>query len=313
MAEHGSCGRRGAKLVADPQGAEREQKPERQTAAKTKTVAAHSTRKMVRVISLASCDKVSRLHEPGTNKTRVGGQVGNIMSGLEFWYEFGSTYSYPAAMRIERLAKEAGVEVRWRPFLLGPIFQAQGWNDLPFNIFAAKGRYMWRDLTRICEAEGHALKLPPVKFPAERAEGGEARARRRERGLDACLHPRRVRRELAEQKDISEDATLGAILDALGVDVEAALAVANTPENKDALGARPRRLRRAAYSARRPSPSGTNCSGATTGWKLRSTGLSAPRPARANRALARCFMLALFSWPQAAMMSRPRGVRTGLA
>ena len=32
-----------------------------------------------------------------------------------------------------------------------------------------------------------------------------------------------------------EDATLGAILDALGVDVEAALAVANTPENKDAL------------------------------------------------------------------------------
>jgi len=29
--------------------------------------------------------------------------------------------------------------------------------------------------------------------------------------------------------------------------------------------------------------------------------------------LARCFMLALLSWPQAAMMSRPRGVRTGLA
>jgi 2-hydroxychromene-2-carboxylate isomerase len=30
--------------------------------------------------------------------------VGKIMSGLEFWYEFGSTYSYPAAMRIETLA-----------------------------------------------------------------------------------------------------------------------------------------------------------------------------------------------------------------
>ena len=24
---------------------------------------------------------------------------------------------------------------------------------------------MWRDLTRICESEGLALKLPPVRFP----------------------------------------------------------------------------------------------------------------------------------------------------
>ena len=39
----------------------------------------------------------------------------------------------------------------------------------------------------------------------------------------------------AEQKDISDDATLRAILAALGVDADAALAAANTPENKDAL------------------------------------------------------------------------------
>jgi 2-hydroxychromene-2-carboxylate isomerase len=62
------------------------------------------------------------------------------MAALDFWYEFASTYSYPAAMRVERLAQEAGILVRWRPFLLGPIFKEQGWNDSPFNIFAAKGR-----------------------------------------------------------------------------------------------------------------------------------------------------------------------------
>ncbi len=39
----------------------------------------------------------------------------------------------------------------------------------------------------------------------------------------------------AEQKDISEDATLVPILDALGVDAKATFAAANTPENKDAL------------------------------------------------------------------------------
>jgi 2-hydroxychromene-2-carboxylate isomerase len=68
---------------------------------------------------------------------------------MDFWYEFSSTYSYPAAMRIEHTAAAAAVVVRWRPFLLGPIFKTYGWNDSPFNIFAAKGRYMWRDLQRI--------------------------------------------------------------------------------------------------------------------------------------------------------------------
>ncbi|MET0348019.1 MAG: hypothetical protein ABW031_05810 [Methyloceanibacter sp.] len=38
------------------------------------------------------------------------------MAEIEFWYEFGSTYSYPAAMRIERLAADARVALRWRPF-----------------------------------------------------------------------------------------------------------------------------------------------------------------------------------------------------
>src|ERR1700730_17799336 len=83
---------------------------------------------------------------------------------LDFWFEFASTYSYPAAMRIDALAGKAGVEVRFRPFLLGPIFKAQGWDTSPFNLFPAKARHMWRDVERICAA----LKLPfrrPDPFP----------------------------------------------------------------------------------------------------------------------------------------------------
>jgi 2-hydroxychromene-2-carboxylate isomerase len=83
---------------------------------------------------------------------------------IEFWFEFASTYSYPAAMRVERAASDAGIPLVWRSFLLGPIFQAQGWDNSPFNIYPAKGRYMWRDLERICEAQGLAWKRPSV-FP----------------------------------------------------------------------------------------------------------------------------------------------------
>ncbi len=83
---------------------------------------------------------------------------------LEFWFEFGSTYSYPAAMRIEHLAGARNVELVWKPFLLGPIFTNQGWSDSPFNIYHAKGKYMWRDMERICGAESIPFKRPSV-FP----------------------------------------------------------------------------------------------------------------------------------------------------
>jgi 2-hydroxychromene-2-carboxylate isomerase len=83
---------------------------------------------------------------------------------LDFYVEFASTYSYPAAMRIGARAEAAGVVVRWRPFLLGPVFKAHGWDTSPFNLYPSKGRYMWRDLERICAG----LDLPfrrPDPFP----------------------------------------------------------------------------------------------------------------------------------------------------
>jgi 2-hydroxychromene-2-carboxylate isomerase len=157
------------------------------------------------------------------------------MRGMEFWYEFGSTYSYPAAMRIERLAGEAGVEVRWRPFLLGPIFQTLGWNDSPFNIFAAKGRYMWRDLTRVCEAEGLPLKLPPAKFPQNGLKAARIALVGESEGWTPAFTQAVFAANYSEQKDISEDATLRAILAGLGVRADAVFTAANTWENKDAL------------------------------------------------------------------------------
>jgi 2-hydroxychromene-2-carboxylate isomerase len=154
------------------------------------------------------------------------------MRTIEFWYEFASTYSYPAAMRVEKLARAAGVELRWRPFLLAPIFVSQGWSDSPFNIYPVKGRYMWRDLERICQREGLPLRLQPVRFP----QNGLKAARLALVGVAEGWTPAFTRAvytaNFAEQKDISDDATLATILKSIGVDVEKALAAANTPENK---------------------------------------------------------------------------------
>jgi 2-hydroxychromene-2-carboxylate isomerase len=157
------------------------------------------------------------------------------MADIEFWYEFASIYSYPTAMRIEALAADAGLAVLWRPFLIGTIFKAYGWNDSPFNIFAAKGRYMWRDLARICETDGLPLKLPPVSFPQNGLKAARLAMVGEPQGWTPAFTRAVFVANYAEQKDISADQTLAAILEGLGVDAAAAFEVANAPDNKEAL------------------------------------------------------------------------------
>jgi 2-hydroxychromene-2-carboxylate isomerase len=86
------------------------------------------------------------------------------MKPLEFWFEFASTYSYVAAMRIEELCREGGVELVWRPFMLGPIFALQGWSDSHFNLNERRGSYMWRDLERLTDKFGLPWRKPS-RFP----------------------------------------------------------------------------------------------------------------------------------------------------
>ncbi len=43
------------------------------------------------------------------------------MQAIDFWIEYGSTYTYLSVARIGRLVADAGVEVRWQPFLVMPI------------------------------------------------------------------------------------------------------------------------------------------------------------------------------------------------
>src|SRR6266852_4742783 len=152
---------------------------------------------------------------------------------LTFWYEFASTYSWLAAERIETLAAQAGVEVAWRPFLLGPIFAAQGWTSSPFNLFPAKGRNMWRDMERQCAG----MNLPPIVRPEPFPQNSLLAAR-----VATALPPtarapfsRAVyRAQFTQGRSIADRAVLAAILEDVGVPSDA-LAAAEAGEMKSAL------------------------------------------------------------------------------
>lgn len=154
-------------------------------------------------------------------------------AGLDFWFEFASTYSYLAASRISALAKERSLAVRWRPFLLGPIFAEQGWNDSPFNLYPVKGRYMWRDMERLCARSGLPFARPSI-FP----QNGLLAARVACAAAREPWQPEFVRgvyrANFADGCDISQRQTIARVLEASGASPEW-LERAATTENKKRL------------------------------------------------------------------------------
>jgi 2-hydroxychromene-2-carboxylate isomerase len=155
---------------------------------------------------------------------------------LAFWYDFASTYSWLAAERIEALAAAADVEVRWRPFLLGPIFVAQGWQFSPFNVYAAKGANMWRDIERYCVLMDLPASTRPEPFP----QNGLLAARIATALPDAVrsAFSRAVyRAEFTKAQPIADRSVIGEVLRDCGLDADATLAMAETAQNKAALRA----------------------------------------------------------------------------
>jgi 2-hydroxychromene-2-carboxylate isomerase len=84
---------------------------------------------------------------------------------IEFWFEFGSNYSYLSVMRIEDEARRLGVHIAWKPFLLGPIFRALGIENSPFVQQKEKGAYVQQDMTRLCRKYGLSPWVRPSVFP----------------------------------------------------------------------------------------------------------------------------------------------------
>jgi 2-hydroxychromene-2-carboxylate isomerase len=136
---------------------------------------------------------------------------------LEFWYDLASTYSYLAAERVEQVAASRGLQVSWRPFLLGPIFHKQlGINDSPFNHNPVRGRYMWRDLERLCAAAKLPFRKPSV-FPRGSTLGARVALIGADAGWAGPFTRAVFRANFGEDREIGDGAVLASILDGLGL------------------------------------------------------------------------------------------------
>jgi 2-hydroxychromene-2-carboxylate isomerase len=120
-------------------------------------------------------------------------------------------------MRVERLAEAAGVEIDWKPFLLGPIFAAQGWNSSPFNLYPAKGRYMVRELERLAKDQDVPFRMPSP-FPPNSLQAARLAMVGADEGWVVPFTKAVYLAEFRDGSDIADRAVLEGILRGLNLD-----------------------------------------------------------------------------------------------
>lgn len=150
---------------------------------------------------------------------------------IEFWFEFGSNYSYLSVMRIEDAAARAGLTVDWRPFLLGPIFRGLGWATSPFVLQPAKGEYVWNDMARQCRKLGLPWTRPSV-FPRHALLPLRVALLGAEQPWIGAYCRRMMSLNFAEDREIDRPEVVAEVLEALGLPSASIIEAAQSQANK---------------------------------------------------------------------------------
>ena len=153
---------------------------------------------------------------------------------IDFYFDFSSPYSYLASEGIDALAERFGRSVRWRPILLGIVFQHLGTQSLVKQ--PGQGDYAPHDMARSARFLGIPFRLPS-RFPAATQQA--ARAYYWLHGQDCALARRFAhavfRAYYVDDLDISAPATVLDLAAGLGVGREELAAALATPELKERL------------------------------------------------------------------------------
>jgi len=150
---------------------------------------------------------------------------------LEFWFDFGSNYSYLSVMRIEEAAARLGVTIQWRPFLLGPIFKSFGWSTSPFVLQPWKTDYVWNDMERQCRKYGLAWTRPST-FPRTSLLPARVALIGAEKPWMGEYCRRIMQANFVADQNIDSAACVSEVLDQLGLPVQAIMDGATEEANK---------------------------------------------------------------------------------
>ena len=156
------------------------------------------------------------------------------MPAIEFFYDYGSPYSYLADSRLPGFRERTGCEVIFRPMLLGGVFKATG-NRSPFvEPVEAKRRYFGLEMRRCVEELGVPFTSNP-HFPINTLGLMRGAYAAREMGVFEAYHRAIFDAFWTAAADLGDPAVVAQVLDAAGLKGADIVAAASGDAAKSAL------------------------------------------------------------------------------
>lgn len=156
------------------------------------------------------------------------------MTPIDFWIEYGSTYTYLTVARIGKLAAQSGVEVRWQPLFLMPIMAELGMTQGPFLPYPSKTNYMWRDIER--RAARHRIPYArPSTYPVNSLQTARVACIGAREGWCQAFTERVFELHWTQNVLIGSDENLRSALHVVGQAPDELIARAQAQEVKDQL------------------------------------------------------------------------------
>jgi 2-hydroxychromene-2-carboxylate isomerase len=152
---------------------------------------------------------------------------------VEFYFDFGSSYSYLAYKALPGIAAAHAAQIVWRPMLLGGVFKATG-NHSPADI-PAKERWLQLDLKRWAARYGATFNRNP-HFPINTMVLMRGAVGMQMRGPDFHKYAEAIFHAMWEEpRNLGEPQELAAVLRQAGFDADAFQSLVNDPAVKEQL------------------------------------------------------------------------------
>jgi 2-hydroxychromene-2-carboxylate isomerase len=158
-----------------------------------------------------------------------------MTSAIDFYFDFSSPYGYFASTRIDELAAKYQRKVKWRPILLGIVFQTTG--SAPLTVIPLKGNYSVHDFQRTARFHGIPYKMPDT-FPISTQAAARAVLWTQATAIDdkaAELAKAIYKAYFVDGIDIGNSANVAQIGASVGINEAALLEAINSPEIKEQL------------------------------------------------------------------------------
>jgi 2-hydroxychromene-2-carboxylate isomerase len=158
------------------------------------------------------------------------------LAAVEFFFDYGSPYSYFANTQLAGLEKRTGAELIYRPMLLGGVFKATGNQSPAMESVEAKRRYGGIEMERWVAHYGVPFRRNPF-FPINTLQLMRTCVAAQHRGVFETFHRAVYPAFWVEGLNLGEPEEVARVLEQAGLDAKPLLEDAGDSEVKAELRA----------------------------------------------------------------------------